>query len=181
MNRFPSSFAGSPKVDASYRLSEDHRGLMVTFVVNNRAFFTREASEGEFFEGLWKFDCGELWLHDPKSGRYIELNLAPNGAWWSCVFESARRRDRESHSPRCITSSVIEDEFWQASLSISYAEIERCLGTTENLRVNVTLVVGGCPDLDVPLENLHSIAPIAEVDFHRPQDWLPMLEVVNTR
>lgn len=179
MNRFPSSFAGSPKVDATYRIAEDHRGITVHFAVQSQAFFNQEVNEGDFYEGLWKYDCGELWLHDTTSGRYIEFNLAPNGAWWSCVFESARKRDSECKSPRCITGGTVEEGFWQSSLSVTYAEIARCLGNTEGLRGNVTLVVGGCPDLEVPLDNLHSIAPLAAVDFHRPQDWLPLIELIT--
>ena len=29
------------------------------------------------------------------------------------------------------------------------------------------------------LENLHSIVELGAVDFHRPQDWIPLVELVD--
>jgi len=36
------------------------------------------------------------WLvHWRSTGKYLEFNLAPNGAWWSAVFTSPRVRESE--------------------------------------------------------------------------------------
>ncbi len=133
-----------------------------------------------FIEGLWRFDCGELFLVQPLTGRYLEINLAPNGAWWSCVFSGVRARDEAILPPQIegIWSSVAE-RGWEAGFSLSFAEIERCLGSSEGLRGNVTLILGGCPDVDPPLENLHSVARLGAVDFHRPHEWLGLDELLT--
>jgi hypothetical protein len=175
---FDSSFAGPPKVNASYRLESQTKGLQITFLVSGDALCHPEVLPNDFFEGLWKFDCGELWLYSAETGRYLEFNLAPNGAWWSMVFESPRVRAKGCGSPKCITSGTIQEGFWQATLFVSFEEIERCLGACSGWSGNVTLVIGGCPDNEVPLENLHTIVPLKAVDFHRPQDWVPLESLV---
>lgn len=68
---------------------------------------------------------------------------------------------------------------WRSSFELSWKEIERCLGSAENLQGNVTLILGGCPDANPPLENLHSIANLGAVDFHRPHEWLALDDLLT--
>ncbi len=49
-----------------------------------------EAQEGKFQELLWKYDTAEFFIVSPGQERYLEFNLAPNGAWWSAVFTDPR-------------------------------------------------------------------------------------------
>lgn len=137
------------------------------------------AKPNQYFEGLWRGDCGELWLASSESSRYIEVNLAPNGAWWTCVFSSPRIRDINCPSPQCqdLQSEAL-GQYWQASLTLPWTEIFRCLQSEEPPVANVTIVLGGCPDHDAPHENLHSAVPLGAVDFHRPQDWVPLSDLI---
>ena len=171
--QFHSSFGGPANVEAVCGLAATEDVLLVHFRVQAIPYYNPEFTAGVYREGLWRYDCGELWLASPETGRYIELNLAPNGAWWSMVFRVARQRDLNCAPPACVTESQIREEQWEASLRISWSEINRCLGDKGIPTANVTLVLGGCPDGDVPPENLHSIVDLRgeRPDFHRPQDW----------
>jgi hypothetical protein len=175
---FDASFAGPPKEHAAFKLDIEADFIEVTFFAPGPPFFCLEVGPSDFHEGLWRFDCGELWLCNPENGRYLELNLAPNGAFWSCVFALPRLRDGDIKSPLCLTRSITDMEGWFSTLTISRSEIERSLGTFDGLIGNVTLILGGCPDVDAPLENLHSAVPLGAVDFHRPQDWVPLSNLI---
>jgi hypothetical protein len=130
------------------------------------------AGADEFFEGLWYGDCGEFFLYAPSTQRYIEVNVAPNGAWWSCVFSAPRVRDLACSPPAISRTVDALDRGWQVGFSLELEEVFRCLGSVEDVRGNITLILGGCPDDDPPLGNLHSAAHLKEVDFHRPQDFV---------
>ena len=175
---FESSFAGSPKEHAAYKLDIEEDFFEITFFAPGPQFFCLDVGPSDFHEGLWRYDCGELWLGNPENGRYLELNLAPNGAFWSCVFTLPRLRDSETRSPLCLTRAMTDMEGWFSTITISRTEVERCLGTSENLIGNVTLILCGCPDVDAPLQNLHSMAELGAIDFHRPQDWVPLSNLI---
>ncbi len=49
-----------------------------------------EAQEGVFQELLWKYDTAEFFIATAGADRYIEFNLAPNGAWWAAAFTGPR-------------------------------------------------------------------------------------------
>lgn len=176
MREFKSSFAGPASAQAGYCLEvfEEPGVLAVSFEVHQKPAYLESISAGTFYEGLWRYDCGELWLYSPSTQRYVEFNLAPNGAWWASVFSSPRIRDESCIPPICDTSSVERADAWFCSLKVEISEIKRCLGTIEDLHANVTLILGGCPDFDVPLENLHTIVPLPAVNFHMPGHWLPI-------
>ena len=54
---------------------------------------------GDFTEGLWQGDVFEVFLFQPGSEKYWEINLAPSGAWWSRIFKSYRTPDVEQSRP----------------------------------------------------------------------------------
>ena len=176
---FRDSFAGPATYDGAYRLLVTEAGLQVSFLAQKAPVVIDLTQKGQFFEGLWRADCGELWLTCPESGRYIEVNLGPNGAWWACVFTSPRIRDTECTPPLCMD---IESEalgtFWRASLTIPWTEVFRCLQSDDAPNANVTLVLGGCDHPQEKLENLHSIVSLGAHDFHRPQDWVPLSNLI---
>jgi hypothetical protein len=75
-------------------------------------------SRGAFAEGLWRNDVWELFIKEENSQRYVELNLAPSGAWWACLFTSYRIPD--SHTSMLIPNVTIEQRMlphtWQAMM-----------------------------------------------------------------
>ena len=99
-------------------------------------------SRGEFVEGLWNFDVVELFLREDGTTRYQELNVAPNGAWWSAVFSDYRKRQDaappqgvETHVEVSHGEQLVGFRFPRASLSVQS-------GFTIASRANLCAVVG---------------------------------------
>jgi len=65
-------------------------GQFVFTVFWGECFRNTSSTIGLCTPGLWKQDVAELFFHDQNSERYFELNLAPSGAWWGCLFSSYR-------------------------------------------------------------------------------------------
>lgn len=131
-----------------------------------------------FVEGLWRFDCAELFLLNPANSRYVEFNFSPSGAWWCCAFSAPRQRDTSVQPPNVrFENAEIRSDGWTLEVSLDWSDIEAILGSREGLKGNVTLILGGCPDENPPLENLLTVAPLTAVDFHRPHEWLPLEEL----
>jgi len=170
------SLAGPARVLAQTGIWSDGDQVRVSFEIEAAAYFDDSIAAGTFQRGLWKFDCGELWLYSPQTGRYLEFNLAPNGAWWAMVFSGPRVEDPSCSPPDSRGVGRLKDGKWSASLTTSWAEIWRCLDAKSGFTGNITLVLGGCPDSDLPLENFHSLVTLGGVqpDFHRPGDWTPL-------
>lgn len=85
----------------------------------------RSLSAGQFLENLWEQDLLELFIGDPGSDRYFEINLAPTGAWWSCLFDRYRERSAPPLAPPAGASacSLISAGSWKAALSLPLASL----------------------------------------------------------
>ena len=125
------------------------------------------AQPGAFTEGLWEWDVAELFLSDPESGRYLELNLAPNGAWWAATFTAPRVRAAVQPGFEGLIRAHAEEtpgDGWCAALRIPLALLEREIGYGQMTKANVTAILGS------PDQTFHSAAklPGAVPDFHQP-------------
>lgn len=123
---------------------------------------------GLFCAELWMHDVAELFLLDPESGRYLELNLAPNAAWWSCEFTAARRRAEEVDIavPDVQTwSDLAPDGAWVAAMAVPLDVLRARMGFGAKTRANVCMILGS------PKQRFFSAAPLGdgEPDFHRPE------------
>lgn len=132
---------------------------------------------GRFTPELWKHDVAEFFLSDPKSGRYFEFNLAPNGAWWSCEFTAPRVRAEaaEIPFPGVITHAELSpDGGWMAAMAIPRDLLEARVDFGPRSRGNVTFI------LDSPEQRFFSAADLGggEPDFHRP-DRFPQLQLTS--
>ena len=126
-------------------------------------------SSNTYYEGLWEYDVAEWFIADPATGKYIELNLAPTGAWWMMVFNSLRQR-AEQFMPdlkRISAGSILEDDSWSAFLEIPVAVLQEVLGSVA-LKHNVCFILGHNPREYLSWTRLDSKHP----DFHRPADFL---------
>jgi hypothetical protein len=174
------TFGGTSIYNAGYQFLDDDEAFELKYFLEKWPIVDTPAEPGKFYEGLWKGDCAEFWIYSPSAGKYLEFNLGPNGAWWTCIFTGPRERFLEILPPECETTSTeIEGVGWAASIRIPKEEVFRCLGTLDDLHGNVTLLTDGCPDVNYPPENLHSVVKLKEVDFHRPQDWVPLSELIT--
>jgi hypothetical protein len=126
-----------------------------------------QARPGAFVAELWRFDCAELFIADPVSGRYIEFNLAANGAWWNAEFTAPRVRAEEIDIafPEVATFAELSpDGGWMSAMAIPRDLLHARLNWGENSRINVTFIVNS------PDQQFLSATPLpgAEPDFHQP-------------
>ncbi|MGB6223482.1 hypothetical protein [Haloferula sp.] len=126
-----------------------------------------DARPGLFLENLWQHDVAELFLADPTSGRYLEFNLAPNGAWWSCEFTEARRQATPQNlAPPGVVShaELSPDGGWVAALSVPLDLLRDRIGFGENTHANVTFILNSPEQQFLTASDLGN----GEPDFHQP-------------
>ena len=153
---------------AGYSLAVDGRYLW--FVAHHRqpAVAHPEARPGSFQAGLWQYDCAELFLADPVSGRYFEFNLAPNGAWWSCEFTAPRERAEtvDIAMPEVATfADLAPDGAWLAAMAIPLDLLRARLDFGPRTRANVAFMLGSPQQIHASAADLGGGTP----DFHRPR------------
>jgi len=163
---------GKPiETSPGYALACDPEHLW--FVAHHRAPARShpKSRPGLYCADLWKYDVAELFLADPQSGRYLELNLAPNAAWWSCEFTAARQRAEEVDIavPDVHTWSDLDpDGAWVAAMAVPLDVLQARVGFGPEARANVCMILGA------PDQRFFSASPLGdgEPDFHRPNRFM---------
>ncbi len=150
-----------------FSLAEDGKRLWFLAAGKSPAKIHPQARPGAFLAELWRYDCAELFLADPVSGRYVEFNLAANGAWWSAEFLAPRERaDRMDIAfPEVATFAELSpDGGWMSAMAIPLDLLKARLNWSDSSRVNVTFIVNS-PE---PQFLTASRLPGEEPDFHQP-------------
>lgn len=118
---------------------------------------------------LWTYDVAEFFLGGPNG--YLEFNLAPNGAWWSCAFGGPLQREHPEDLPLpgVCTESRSEAGSWHVSARIPL----QALGSyplDQPGTLNATFI------LDSPNQRFVTAGPPAsgEPNFHRPDAFPPI-------
>lgn len=161
-------YQGQPlKAPVAFSLVSD--GAYLWYLVNHRqpALLHPKARPGAFQTELWLHDVAELFLSDPKSGRYFEFNLSPNGAWWNCEFTAPRIRADELEIPMpeiATFSDIAPDGSWLAALAIPMSLLRARLDFGKETKINVAMI------LESPQQKFVSTADLGEgpADFHQP-------------
>ena len=128
-----------------------------------------EAKPGVFQSGLWNHDVAELFLTN-SSGRYLEFNLSPNGAWWTCEFTAPRvRAEAEDIAmPDIATfSEMAADGAWLAAMAIPLDILRARVDFGPDTRVNVTMILESPAQRFISACDLGNGAP----DFHQPSKF----------
>jgi hypothetical protein len=160
--------AGVPlEVPAAFSLVADPRHLWL--IANHRrpAVIHPRARPGVFQGELWRYDVAELFLLEPRTGRYFEFNLAPNGGWWTCEFTAPRVRadEVEIAMPEVATySEITADGSWVAAMAVPLDLLRARLDFGPRTRGNVTMI------LESPKQRFLSAVDLGggEPDFHQP-------------
>ncbi|MEO8616962.1 MAG: hypothetical protein ABI600_17615 [Luteolibacter sp.] len=152
---------------AGFSLAMDQQRLW--FIANHRkpAELHPKSRPGAFQAELWRYDVAELFIADPRSGRYFEFNLAPNGAWWTCEFTAPRKRAEVTDiaMPEIATfAEMAPDGSWLAAMAIPLDLLKARLGFGAETKMNVTMI------LDSPSQKFLSASNLGdgEPDFHQP-------------
>lgn len=166
-----SDWSGNPaNPPAAFSLAADPERLWFVASHGKPARLHPKARPGAFLAGLWESDVAELFLADPASGRYLELNLAPNGSWWSCEFSAPRQRlsEEDRAFPEVETfAELAPDGSWVAAMAVPLEPLRQRIGFGETTRGNVTFILGS------PTQQFLSAAKLGqgEPDFHRPAQF----------
>ena len=124
---------------------------------------------GRFQAELWTYDVAEFFLGGADG--YLEFNLAPNGAWWSCSFGAPLERLHEADQPLpgVLTEGHDEGAGWRVSARIPRESVG-AYPLDHTGRLNATFI------LDTPDQRFVTAGPPAtgEPDFHRPDAFPPV-------
>lgn len=156
------------------------------FVASHRApaLVHPQAHPGVFQADLWKYDVAELFLADPVSGRYLEFNLAPNGAWWSCEFVAPLCRYQENDFPMPEVKTFADaspDGSWLTALKMPLDLLRARIDFGAKTRANVSFILQTPAQVFLSASDLGSGEPA----FHRPDQFpqvvfMPLPEMGNS-
>ncbi|WP_411827305.1 hypothetical protein [Luteolibacter sp. AS25] len=139
--------------------------------------FSHPASEaGAFQPELWKYDVAELFLSNPLTGEYLELNISPNGAWWASKFSNTRvayePQPSFQHHVQVYNQENISEN-WITAIKIPLEFLCEIIGFNEDTTGNVAAI------LNSPDQTFHSACnlPGAEPDFHQPREFRKFSEM----
>ncbi len=161
---------GAVEPAAAFCVALDPRRLWFVAAHGRPARLHPAARPGKFTAELWRYDVAELFVADPVSGRYLEFNLAPNGAWWSCEFTAPRVRTEEVEVPFPEVATFAElapDGGWVAAMAVPRDLLEARVGFGAGSGLNVTFIVAS------PEQRFLTAADLGggEPDFHRPEKF----------
>ncbi|QTN30780.1 hypothetical protein HZ994_00025 [Akkermansiaceae bacterium] len=126
------------------------------------------AAPGAFTPELWKHDVAELFIADADGGAYLELNLAANGAWWACQFETARKPSERQPDFAAAIKTYHDDAdpaSWLAALCMPLDFLREQIRFGLGSRANAAFI------LNSPAQTFHTAArlPGDAPDFHQPK------------
>ena len=162
---------------AAWSLAVDDQRLWFVASHGKPAKLHPGARPSRFLPELWQYDVAELFLADPESGRYLELNLAPNSSWWSCEFTAPRQRamPEDLEIPEVATFAELSPTGgWVAAMSIPLDLLRARIGFGENTHANVNFI------LNSPEQSFLTAAKLGagEPNFHQP-DRFPKLAFID--
>ncbi len=154
----------------TYGLAVDHDYLWFVASHQKPASIHPFAKPGDFLPELWKYDVAEFFLLDPSNGKYLEFNLAPNGAWWSALFTAPRVRESEKNIPLegvATYADLAPDGSWLAAAALPLHRLRNELNFGDNSQMNVTFIV------DSPYQRFATATDLGKgtPDFHQPQQF----------
>ena len=129
-----------------------------------------DARPGEFQAELWKHDVAEFFITDPESGRYLEFNLAANGAWWTAFFTAPRVRESDEDTPLegvATYADLAPSGAWMTAAAIPLSLLRKELNFGDKSKMNATFIVNSPKQQFISAAKLTSDEP----DFHRPDEF----------
>jgi hypothetical protein len=152
---------------AAWCLLADPERLWFIVTRSKPASVHPQASPGTFQAELWKHDVAELFIASPRRNRYLEINLSPNGAWWTSLFDRPRQPAGGQPSPWPGVETHVENgngSQWVVALSLPLAGLRDSLGFGDQSPMNVAFIV------DSPDQRFLTAGDLGggDPDFHRP-------------
>ena len=165
------SWHGTPlrnRMRAEIAVNSDHLRFEIQF--DHPTHCHPDSQLGRYQEALWKYDVGELFLLNPKTKEYLEINLNSKGAWWMMRFSAIREAD--DHFDSLLTKGEVKvaADGSSAKFTIPRTHLEHLLGCPlEDSTFNITSISNTSEDLGkVEYASLNSPTQEGiEPDFHR--------------
>lgn len=136
-----------------------------------------EAQPGCFQENLWMHDAAEMFIAKEDLSRYLEVNLSPNGAWWTCCF-SAPRVNEASILPAqgILTESKVLEDSWEACIRIPLTYLKALGLEPKKCRIAVCAILNSPEQIFLTTaENIQGTP-----DFHQLKNWPLVREIINS-
>lgn len=154
----------------AFALAADQQNLWFIASHSKQPYIHPEAKPGAFQPELWQYDVAEFFLLDEDNGNYLEFNLAPNGAWWSCEFAAQRQPASNKNLPLDgvqTYSSDIDEGGWLVAASIPLDILKSKFNFGDKSKMNVTFIINS------PSQQFYSAAKLSATtpDFHLPKDF----------
>ena len=152
-----------PPIESLLRM--DSKGIFFQATRATAGSSHPQSQPSQFTEELWHYDVAEAFFLEPESGRYLEVNLAPNGAWWACWHSGPRIREKQQPAfDSVVAQGESHPDRWQAHIFLP----QNLFSSMKTLRFNITFI------LNSPAQTFHSLAklPGEQPDFHQPDSFL---------
>lgn len=166
MKTLSSQWNGEPteySLPYMYTLNADQLVFRVLFSDGANGHPTAEP--GMFTPELWKWDVAELFITG-TGGKYVEINLSPNGAYWIQGFDDIRKESPEFEVAK-LKISVKAGE-----LRLDAVALEEYLGGSSGWRLNATAIMNAPDYVYLSEVKLSGIVP----DFHQPADFSSIIK-----
>lgn len=128
------------------------------------------AQAGQFSTELWRYHCAEFFLAAPEGTPYMEFNLAPNGAWWACVFRAPRTAAEPAPDLNAIRAcGSITPQGWETEMRVPLS-----LLTAYGIPLPACRLAIGAALPEHGAERWLTTTPHdadAPADFHTPTRW----------
>lgn len=126
-----------------------------------------DGKTGSYQAELWKYDVAEFFLATPDRSRYLEFNLSPVGAWWSCLFGDrlVPLAGEPAEIPGVTATGQQSDSSWEARASLPLEWIEERFPLDLGVGLNTTFILNTPNQIFVTASDLGPGIP----DFHRPK------------
>lgn len=130
------------------------------------------AQPGTFSADLWRYHCAEFFLADPGGAPYMEFNLAPNGAWWACLFTSPRVAAEPAPDLSAISAAgTVSRHGWEAEMRVPLSLLPACGIPAHTCRLAIGAALPEHGEARWLTTTPHDITDPA--DFHTPAAWAP--------
>jgi len=154
----------------TFGLAVDHDYLWFIACHETPAMIHPEARPGAFQPELWRYDVAEFFLLDPSTGRYLEFNLAPNGAWWSAFFTGPRVCENAMDTPLegvATYADLAPGGGWMTAAALPLKTLREELNFGDQSMMNVTFIVNSPEQQFISAVKLNGSEP----DFHQPEKF----------
>jgi hypothetical protein len=161
------------RVEAGARLEVDALRLAFRLAGDLVALRIPPPAPSVATDGLWQHTCFEAFLGRDDADAYIELNLAPSGAWAAYAFRAYRERDPGAallRPPEVTVSRAADAIVLEATMPLASLVRDRSLAPS---RLGLTAVVEDAAGA-LSYWSLHHAA--GPPDFHRADVRTILLE-----